>query len=121
MSRQNRDLSKHGLRFIENAQLSQNCCPVIIDFLPRQIVIGVEGIYTAKGELDPSPRRLKSTPPAEVCAANQDFNENGVFCDMLTLWVLSLSPRSRLKPHRTKRLVRNDECTEHGLELGMGV
>jgi hypothetical protein len=87
MSRQNRDLSKHGLRLIENAQLSQNCSTVIIDFLPRQIVISVEGVYTAKRELDPSPRRLKATPRAEVCAANQDFNENGVFCDMLALWV----------------------------------
>ena len=85
MSRQNRDLSKHGLRLIENAKLSQHCSPVIIDFLPRQIVIGVEGIHTAKRELDPSPRRLKATPRAEVCAANQDFNENGVFCDMLAL------------------------------------
>ena len=91
------------------------------DLFKRRIVIGVEGIHTAERELDPSPRRLKATPRAAVCAANQDFNENGVFCDMLTLRVLSLSPRSRLKPHRTKRLVRNDECTEHGLELGMGV
>jgi|HubBroStandDraft_2_1064218.scaffolds.fasta_scaffold120701_1 hypothetical protein len=83
------------LRLIENAKCLNPVPPVIVDFLPRQIVIGVEGVHTAKRELDPSPHRLKATPRAEVCAANQDFNENGVFCDMLTLWVLSLSPRSR--------------------------
>lgn len=36
MSRQKRDLSKHGLWFMEHAQLPQYCSPVVIDFFSGQ-------------------------------------------------------------------------------------
>lgn len=85
VSRQNGDLPQYALRFVEHAQLSQYRPSVVIDFFPGKMVVVVEGVYTAERELDSSPRCRKTTPPAEVRAANQHFNKNGVVCDMAAL------------------------------------
>jgi hypothetical protein len=71
---------------VENSALSQHRTSVVVDFFPSQTVISVEGIHTAKWELDSAPGRRKATPPAEVRAANGDFNHN-VVCDLSSLYL----------------------------------
>ena len=87
MSRENAELAQYALRLVENAELSQNRPPVVIDFFPGQTIIGVERVHPAKRNLDSSPCRRKTTPLPEVRAANHDFEENGVVCDMPALYL----------------------------------
>jgi hypothetical protein len=70
---------------VENAELSQYRPAIVVDFLTAQTIIGVKRIDTAKRELDSSPCRRKTTPGAEVRTANDDFNENGVICEVSVL------------------------------------
>jgi hypothetical protein len=85
MSRQNRDLSQYALWFVEDTELSQDRPSVVVDFFAGQTVIGVECVHPAKRTLDPPPRRRKTTPAAEVGAANHDFNEYRVVRHMPAL------------------------------------
>src|SRR5450432_2670901 len=87
MSRQNRDLSQRALRLVENAELSQHRAPIVIDFLPGQTVVGVEGVHTAERKFDPPPGRRKTTPSAQVRTANDDFKQNSVAGDVSALYV----------------------------------
>ena len=87
VGRQNGDLSQYALRLVENAELSQHRPSVVVDFFPGQTIIDVERVHTAKRELDSSPGRRKTTPPAEVRTANHDFNENCVLCNMLVVYL----------------------------------
>ena len=95
MSSQNGDLSQNALRLVENAELSQHRSPVVIDLFSSQTVIRVEGVHAAERELDSSPRRRKTTPPAEMCTANHDFNQNRGVRDMSALY-LDFQVRQRL-------------------------
>jgi hypothetical protein len=72
---------------VENAELSQHRTAVVVDFFTSQTVVSVEGIHTAKWELDSAPCRGKATPPAELRTANGDFNHNGVVCDISSLYL----------------------------------
>jgi len=95
MSRQNGNLSQHALRLVENAELSQHRPAVVIDFFSRQAVIGIERVHAAKRELDPSSRRRKTTPPAEMRTVNHNLNQDGVVCYMPALY-LNFQIRQRL-------------------------
>jgi hypothetical protein len=87
VGRQNGDLSQYALRLLENAELSQHRPGVVVDFFPARRS-STSNVYTpAKRELDSSPGRRKTTPPAEVRTANHDFNENCVLCNMLALYL----------------------------------
>jgi hypothetical protein len=72
---------------MENAELSQHCAPVVVNFFSCQTVILVKSVDAAKRELDSASSRRKTTPPAEVSAAYQDFNQNGLLRDMLALYL----------------------------------
>jgi hypothetical protein len=72
---------------VENAEVSQHCGPVVVDFFPGQTVIEVERVHTAKREFYSSSGGRKTTPPAEVGTAYHGFNENGVVCDMSALYL----------------------------------
>jgi hypothetical protein len=87
MSRQNGDLSQNALWLVENAELSQHCPPVVVDFFSGKTVIGVECVHAAERELDSPPGRRKTTPPAEVRTANHDFNQDRVLCDVPALYI----------------------------------
>ena len=80
---------------MKDAELSQHRSAVVIDFLSLQAIIGVEGVNTAKRELDAPPSRRKTTPSAEVRAANDDLNQDGVVRDMAALH-LDFQVRQRL-------------------------
>jgi hypothetical protein len=74
----------------QNRLLAGGICGPVLCFERRrccQTVILVERVDAAKRELDSASRGRKTTPPAEVSTAYQDFNENGVLCDMLALYL----------------------------------
>src|ERR1700733_3790585 len=85
MRHQDGNPPKHALRFIENAELSENGASVIVDSFPGQTVLRVECVHTAERKLNSSPGRRKTSPAAEVCTPNHDLNKNGIICDMLAL------------------------------------
>jgi hypothetical protein len=70
---------------VEYAELPQDRPEIIVNSFTGQTIVGVKRVHAAKRELDSSLRRRKARPAAEVCAANHDFNENGVLCHMPTL------------------------------------
>jgi hypothetical protein len=74
------------LRLVENAELSQHRPAVVVDFFSSETVLGIERVHTAKWELDSSPRRRKTPPPAEVRTANHNFNHDCVVCDVSALY-----------------------------------
>ena len=85
MSRHNTDLPQYTSGLVEHAELPKDRPTSIVNPFTGQTIVGVKGVHAAKRELDSSPRRWKTTPAAEVCAANHDFNENGVLCRMSAL------------------------------------
>ena len=85
MSRHNTDLAQYALGLVEYAELPQDRRAIIVDSLTGQTIVGVKRVHAAKRELDSPPRRRKSAPAAEVCAANHDFNKNGVLSHMPAL------------------------------------
>ena len=72
---------------MENAELSQHCPPVVVDFFSGQTIIAVERIHAAKRDLDSSSCRRKTTPLPEMRTANQNFHDNGVVRDMPALYI----------------------------------
>jgi hypothetical protein len=66
---------------MEYAELPQDRTAIIVNPFTGQTVVVIKRVHAAEGELNTAPRRGKAAPAAEVCAANHDFNENGVFCD----------------------------------------
>ncbi len=87
MSRQNGELPQYALRFVEDAELAQDRPTIVVDFFPGQTVFGVERIDAAEWELDSSARRRKTPPAAEMRTANHDLHENGVICNMPSLYI----------------------------------
>src|SRR6266550_8938443 len=87
MSGQDGELSQYALRFVEDAELAQDCPTIVVDFFPGQTVFGVERIDAAERELDSSARRQKTSPAAEMRTANHDLHENGVICNMPSLYI----------------------------------
>ena len=85
MSGENGDSSQQALRLVENAELPQHRAAVVIDSFAGETVVGIEGIDTAKRELDTPAGGRKAAPRAEVSAANDDFNEDGIVGDMFSL------------------------------------
>ena len=85
MGHQNGYLSQDALWFVEDTQLSQDRPSVVVDFLSCQTIFDIECVDATKCELDSPPGRKKTTPSAEVRAANHDFNQNGVVRNMPAL------------------------------------
>jgi hypothetical protein len=85
MRQQSGHLSQQSLGLVENAQLAQHSCPVVIDSLPGETVVRVKSVDATERKLDLPPGGRKAAPRAEMRASNKDFDQNGVGCDMLAL------------------------------------
>ena len=85
MSRHNADLAQYTSGLVEDAELPQDRPAIIVNPFTGQTIVGIKRVHAAKRELDSPPRRRKAAPAAEVCAANHDFNENGLLCHMPAL------------------------------------
>jgi hypothetical protein len=85
MGRQGSDLANDGLRFIENPKLAKHSGAVVIDFLSGEAIFGVEGVNAAKRKLHPTSGGGKTTPGAQMRAADKDLEQNGIVGDVSTL------------------------------------
>jgi hypothetical protein len=80
---------------VEDADLVKDGGAVIVDFFSGETVVIVEGVDAAERELDAAAGGWKSAPRAEMRAADDDFDQDGVVGDVAALHVdLEIGKRS---------------------------
>jgi hypothetical protein len=87
MSGQGAEASESALGIVENTDLPEYSGAIVIDFFSSQAVFGVEGIDAAERELHSPSGRRQAAPLAEMRAANDDLDQNGLVRDVLALYI----------------------------------
>jgi nitrite reductase/ring-hydroxylating ferredoxin subunit len=85
MGQQDTDLAQSSLGLMEHAELPEDGRTIVVNPLAGQAIVGVKRVHAAQGKFDSPSGGRQTAPIAEMSAANDDFHEDGVVCDVLTL------------------------------------